>query len=256
MAVDPITGTIFTGVMDALGGATDTQNQINQDYTASRNTAEANYVSTINDRERYLADTANQRDMLDYGRDVNQENLSNQAALSLFDRNYDIANMQAGYDKFEAEFGDMQDNVYNTMKRLSSHSMEAQINDSFNQLLGYEMDQLHQKYQEMGVNPSSGFYQASQIQLKNQAMSDKIKQTRNLDTEVAMTQQNFMNTAAENKYFVRPEDFDKGILTPDQRAQLVQQQDITKASEYDINSYDVEKATVEKAEREKFLGIF
>ena len=248
--------TLFGGAMDALGSATDTQNQINQDYTAGVNTAAATYTAGINERERYLADTANQRDMLDYSSDVNLANAENQAAVNLFDRRYEIENMQAGYDKFQDEFGDMQDNVYNTMKRLSSHSMEAQINERFNENLQIEMGGLQQRFAEMGINPSSGLYQASEMQLRMQTATNKIKETRNLDTEIAGIQQNFMNTESTSKYFTRPEDFEAGIMTDAEREAIIQPGDYQRAGEYDINTYDVQQADVVEAEREKFLGLF
>ncbi len=247
---------VFDFTMDGFSNATDDQNKINQQYTADKNAANTMYARDINDRNRYVADTGNRRDMMDYGFDANLAMSENQTAVNLFDRRYGVENLQAGYDKFEAEFGDMQDNVYNTMKRLSTHSMTAEINDKFNANLQHEMQGLQQRFAEMGINPKSGLYQQSQMMLQMNNESEKIKATRNIDTDIASTKANFMNNEANSKYFTRPEDFNKGIMTDDERKAIITPGDFQKAGEYDINTYDVMKPEVEKAEREKFLGIF
>lgn len=261
MAVDPITGTVFGGIMDALGSATDTQNQINQDYTNDRNSAAQNYTTSVNAMNANVAQTQNARDILDWQSNNSMDNLYTQTAINMFDRNYGVANLQAGYDKYAAEFGDMQDNVYATMKTLSTASMNAQTNEAYQESLVYEMDNLQQDFTEMGINPKSGFYKASQIALTNQNRSENIKANRNTEYEVASMKQDYMNQRAQNPYFSRAVDFDEGILTQDQKEGLVTDsradtRTYQNAADYEVRDWDIEQATVEKAEREKFLGIF
>lgn len=252
---------ILSTGLDIYSSGLDEQNKINQQYTSDVNSANSAYTATQNAQSAWVGQETNRRDLIDYGSDQQMDLLRTQTSSNMFDTKYGIAQQQAGYDKFQAEFGDMQDNVYGYMKSLSKSSRDAQINDNINNSLQTEMTNVQQQLAEQGIMPSSGFYQASQMQLQLAAATEKVKQTRNTAGEIAAEQQNFMNNEANSKYFNRAEDFSAGVLDKNQLDSMVtdSQRDTRtydRAGDIEVTGWDTYKADVEKAEREKFLGLF
>jgi len=247
--------------LNALGSGTDTKNKINQEYTQNLNNAHANYTASINGREQYIANTRDQRDMLDWQSDQAMDATRTNTALSMFNRNYQIQNEQARYDAFTAEFGDMQDNVFDYFRNLSATDKQAQNSDNIQLALTREMESLQQSFAERGISPTSGMYTASQAQLRMQAAINEVKMNRNVVGEVAQQQQNFANSQAQNQFLTRPEDFNSGMLNQEQLDGLITdsqrgQRDNARAGSYTPNTWDIEEAQVDKANRAKFLGIF
>lgn len=227
----------------ATGQFTSDLNQAHALDIGSRNQFEAMNVGTQNEYQRWLAENKNARSMTDYQSDVNMDQSRTDASFNLFDRKYGIANMQSGYDKFQEEFGDMQDNVYDTINSLSEHSRKAQINDQYQENLVYEMEGLQQHFNEMGISPSSGMFQASRMQLRNQNASERIKAGRNVDLEIAGAKTEYMGQRANDPYFNRANDLEAGVATQDQLNSMIsdgQRGDRTnlRASATDLSEYN------------------
>lgn len=254
-------GSIFGGVFDALGAGTDRDQSTQNNYTSAVNQAGANYVNAQNQSASQFASAQNAQTMAMYNAGVQAEVQNAQAytqtATGMFDTKYNIANMQAGYDKFQAEFGDIQDNIYGTMRSLSASSRNAQIHDSLQENMQYEMQNTQQRFTELGINPSSGMYQAANMLLRNNAATEEVKQTRNTEVELAQIKSNFINNEANQKYFSRAEDFDKGILNQDELNKFVTEADISNVEMGGVAGWTpTEQTDIQKAKTEKFLGIF
>lgn len=256
-------GALVGGAINALGAGADRDQARNNQFSSDVNQAGANYVNAQNRAGEFFAGAQNNAAMAAYNAQIGAEmqNATNRTnvATGMFDTKYNIANMQAGYDKFQAEFGDIQDNIYNTMRTLSVSSKNAQIQEGLQENLNYEMQNSQQRFAELGINPSSGLYQASQMLLRNQTATEKVKQTRNTEEEIAGMKSNFINNEANQKYFSRAVDFQEGILTDGELGQIVTEADTSQYGAPAVSGYTPVEQTADsiaKPEKAKFLGIF
>ena len=148
-------------------------------------------------------------------------NSQNQMAQQMFSANYDIQNQQGRFDAFQAEFGDVKDNVNNYFRTLSASSVKAQNNDDINARMAGVDARLSQTLAERGIQSNSGIA----IQMLGQNMIEgetaKVMANRNVNTEVAGAQSQYLTAQANDPLLSRAPDFNAGILTDTQRSSFV-----------------------------------
>lgn len=158
----------------------------------------------------------------------------NSASVNMWGNKYGVENDQARFDAFQAEFGVIQDNVNNYFKTLSASSVKAQNNDSINARIQGVNQRLTQTMAERGIAPTSGVFIQAEMQNSMQGEMAKVEANRNVDTEVAGQQQQFMGAQANNPFLARAQDFEAGIMDTDERDSMVSKEGLK-------TSYDIPK---------------
>lgn len=162
---------------------------------------------------QFGAQAANQAGMFNAG----QENALMQ---NMWDDKYGVANQQAKYDAFQAEFGDIKENVNNYFRTLSASSVKAQNIDDINSRMAGVDARLTQTMAERGISGSSGVAIQAIAQTMAQGETEKVLANRNVDTELASAKSQFLTTQANDPLLARAPDFEAGILTDAQKDQM------------------------------------
>ncbi len=164
-------------------------------------------------REQYGAEAYNRTE-------ANYANAQNQAAMGMHASKYNVANQQARYDEFQKEFGDIKDNVNNYFRTLSASSVKAQNIDDINSRMAGVDARLSQTMSERGISSGSGIA----IQAIGQAMAQgevsKVMANRNVETEIAQSQSQFLTAQANDPLLARAPDFEAGMLTDAEKDQF------------------------------------
>ena len=189
---------------------------------------------------------------------ANRDNLNasdrTNAAMQMHASKYSVANQQARFDAFEKEFGSVKDNVNNYFKTLSASSVKAQNNDAINARVAGVDARLAQSMAERGISSSSGI--AIQALASNMigGEMEKVQANRNVETEIAGVQSDFLTAQANNPLLARAPDWDAGILTEGEKDKLV----TDRTASYDIAEQQAlpDMPSVQAPEASGIGGVF
>jgi len=214
-------GGAAAGAVSGIAGQNEANADIEGSNVGAQNTANNAYALAMNQQRSGVAQTQNAWTQLQWQQGNANALFQGQTAQGMFGSKYGIAQNQANYDSLQKEFGDMADNVAQHFKSLSPSSMKAQNNERFNLAYANEMQGLSQQLTERGIDPGSGMALALRSMAGMQTETGKIQANRNVETDIAMAQSNFMGSAATNPlYGARPIDFSEGILNAGELSQL------------------------------------
>ncbi len=252
-------GMIAGAVLGGLSGAgadKDANAETNANYVDAQNSAAQQYAGAQNTERSSVADVANQWTTAQWQSDnalAQTQGLSEGAAQQgMFGTKYGIALAQANYDALQGEFGDMADNIAGHFKSLSPSSMKAQNNDRFNAAYAKEIQGLEQTLASRGIKVSSGLALALQGMASMTNATSKVMANRNVESEVAGQQMNFLGQAENSQLFhARPEDFNAGIMSQDQLGLMAPQySNPEQIDELTPQGYEVAKANVLEGEKQ------